>query len=95
MGFAYDVGVRADDDPDWEVDQYFTQVRARFRVYRKWLFTELRPQVVFREEDDYDPSFLFSVRLDVIFGERYTEGGPPAPAPASSPDAPAFYLPGP
>jgi hypothetical protein len=95
VGFAYDVGVRADDDPDWEVDQYFTQVRARFRVYRKWLFTELRPQVVFREEDDYDPSFLFSVRLDVIFGERYTEGGPPAPAPASSPDAPAFYLPGP
>ncbi len=34
VGFAYDVGVRADDDPDWEVDQYFTQVRARFRVYR-------------------------------------------------------------
>ena len=97
VGFAYDVGVRADDDPDWEVDQYFTQFRSRFRVYKKWLFVELKPQVVFREEDDYDPSFLFSVRLDVIFGERYKEGirQTPAPTPATTEDAPASFLPGP
>ena len=71
VGLAYDIGVRADDDPDWEVDQYFTQVRARFRAYKKWFFIEFKPQVVFREEDDYDASFLFSVRADVVFGERY------------------------
>jgi hypothetical protein len=95
VGFAYDAGVRADDDPDWEVDQYFTQVRARFRAYRKWLFLELQPQLVFREEDDYDPSFLFSLRLDVVFGERYADGRRQVPAPASFRDAPASYLPGP
>jgi hypothetical protein len=71
VGLAYDVGVRVDDDPDWEVDQYFAQLRARFRVYKKWFFVELKPQVVFREEDDYDPSYLFSLRADVVFGERY------------------------
>jgi hypothetical protein len=87
VGFAYDVGVRADDDPDWEVDQYFTQFRSRFRVYRKWLFLELKPQVVFREEDDYDASFLFSVRLDVIFGEQYREGIRRAPANPAAPES--------
>ncbi len=71
VGLAYDIGVRADDDPSWEVDQYFTQVRARIRAYKKWFFIEFKPQVVFREEDDYDASFLFSVRADVVFGERY------------------------
>jgi len=95
VGFAYDVGVRADDDPDWEVDQYFTQVRARFRAYKKWLFVELKPQIAFREEDDYDPTFLFSVRLDVIFGERYKEGRRQTPRPVAIEDTPSSFLPGP
>ena len=71
FGIAYDVGVQADDDPDWEVDRYFVQTRLRFRAYRKWLFLELKPQVVFREREDYDPSYLLSIRADVVFGERY------------------------
>ncbi|UCC14984.1 MAG: hypothetical protein JSW21_03275 [Gammaproteobacteria bacterium] len=95
VGFAYDIGVLGDDDPDWEVDQYFTQVRARFRAYKKWLFVELKPQVVFREEDDYDPSFLFSLRLDLIFGERYREGRRQTLQPAKAEDSPASFLPGP
>ncbi|MGI9264509.1 MAG: hypothetical protein ACR2QU_06250 [Gammaproteobacteria bacterium] len=71
LGLAYDIGVRADDDPDWEVDHYFGQLRARVRAYKKWLFVELKPQVVFREEDDYDPSYLFSLRMDAVFGQDY------------------------
>jgi hypothetical protein len=71
VGLAYDLGVRADDDPDWEVDQYFAQLRARVRAHKKWLFVEFKPQVVFREEDDYDPSYLFSLRADIVFGEAY------------------------
>jgi hypothetical protein len=68
---AYDVGLVADNDPDWDVDHYYTQVRGRYRLYRKWLFIELTPQIRFREEDDYDPSFQISVRLDAVFGDRY------------------------
>ncbi len=72
-GLAYDVGVRASDEPDWDVDNYYTQVRARFRAYKKWLFVEIKPQLLFREEDDFDPSFRFSVRLDAVFGEQYRD----------------------
>jgi hypothetical protein len=65
--------VRVDDDPDWDADQYFAQFRARFRAYRKWLFVELKPQLLFREEDDYSASFRFSLRADIVFGARYRE----------------------
>ena len=70
-GLAYDVGVQASDDPDWGVDNYYTQLRGRFRAYKKWLFVEIRPQLLFREEDDFDPSFRFSLQLDAVFGEQY------------------------
>ncbi len=73
VGFGYDIGVRVDDDPDWDADQYFTQFRARFRAYKKWLFLELKPQLLFREEDDYSASFRFSLRADIVFGARYRE----------------------
>jgi len=68
---AYEIGLLAHDDPNWGVDHYYAQFRARFRVYKKWLFVELKPQLVFREEDDYDPSFLFALRVDTVFGARY------------------------
>ena len=73
VGFGYDLGVRVDDDPDWDADQYFAQFRARFRAYKKWLFVELKPELLFREEDDYSASFRFSLRADIVFGERYRE----------------------
>ncbi len=68
---AYEIGALAHDDPNWNVDTYYAQFRARFRVYKKWLFLEFRPQLAFREEDDYDPTFLFTVRIDTVFGARY------------------------
>ena len=70
-GVGYDIGLRANDDPDWDVNAYFVQVRGRYRAYRKWLFVEMAPQVVFREEDDYDPSLRLAIRVDAVFGERY------------------------
>jgi len=73
VGFGYDLGVRVDDDPDWDADQYFTQFRARFRAYKKWLYLELKPELLFREEDDYSASFRFSLRTDIVFGARYRE----------------------
>ncbi len=72
-GLAYDVGMRASDDPDWGVDNYYTQVRARFRAYKKWCFVEITPQLLFREEDNWDPSFRFTLRVDAVFGEQYRE----------------------
>jgi len=73
VGMAYEVGAQGDDDHNTDVNEYYTQVRARFRAYKKWLFLEFKPQIVFRNDEDYDPSFRFSLRADVIFGERYRD----------------------
>jgi len=73
VGMAYDVGAQADDDHNADVNEYYTQVRARFRAYKNWLFVELKPQVVFRHDENYDPGFRFSLRVDVIFGEHYRD----------------------
>ena len=70
-GLAYDVGLQADDDPEWDVDAYYTQARVRYRAYKKWLFLELTPELVYREEDNYDPSFRLTFRADIVFGARY------------------------
>jgi hypothetical protein len=70
-GLSYDVGLRADDDPDWQLDSYFAQVRVRYRAYNKWLFIEAAPQLVFREDDDYDPTPRFGLRVDAVFGAPY------------------------
>lgn len=68
---AYEAFVQGDNDPNWDVENYGLQVRLRSRVYRKWLFVELAPQMLFRETDDYDPIAVFSLRIDGIFGARY------------------------
>ncbi len=73
VAMAYDVGAQADDDHNADVNEVYTQVRARFRAYRKWLFLEVKPQLVFRHDEDFDPSFRFSVRADVVFGARYRD----------------------
>jgi hypothetical protein len=73
ISMAYDVGAQADDDHNTDVNEFYIQTRARFRAHKKWLYVELKPQIVFRHDEDYDPSFRFSLRADVIFGERYRD----------------------
>jgi hypothetical protein len=68
---AHEAGVRVDDDPNWDVKKYFLLTRFRYRAYRKWLFVELTPAVEFRDEDNYSPTGVFTLRVDAVFGERY------------------------
>jgi hypothetical protein len=82
LALGFDLGAVGDNDPDWDVDYYYTQVRTRWRAYQKWLFLELTPQVVFREEDDYDPTFRITLRADAVFGDRYK--GPVRPVAATT-----------
>jgi hypothetical protein len=45
-------------------------VRIRTLAYKKWLFLEAAPAIVFREEHDFDPTRRLSLALDAVFGER-------------------------
>jgi len=68
---AYDVGLKADNDPDWEATQYFGQIRYRRLFYKTWAFVELIPRVSWKEEDDFDEELSFLVRLELNFGRGF------------------------
>lgn len=70
---VYQVGLRAEQNPDWGEKQYFVSVRYRKNVYKDWLFVEVVPQIDFRWENHFDamPSLMF--RLEGVFGYDYLQ----------------------
>lgn len=100
---AYEAEVRADDDPEWQVDNYFLQIRYRNRFYKKWLFFELRPRLSWPRENDFGPRWSVLMRFEAIFGylalseeERRASargGGIGAPPGRSSTTAPGPTVP--
>jgi len=67
---AYQGGVFADNQAQgWDVTEYRTWLRYRRLVYRNWLFMDLIPEIRFRQDDDYDPSYLLTLRMEPVFGQ--------------------------
>ncbi len=54
--------------PDSHLDSSTLRVRYRQRIWRKWLFYEVNPQVAFRDEDDFDATPGIEFKLEVSFG---------------------------
>lgn len=68
---AYEMGLGATNEADWNITSYFLRLRYRQRIYKKWLFAEIRPEILFLEEDDFDPAPGISLRLEAVLGKRY------------------------
>jgi len=47
-------------------------VRYRQRIWRKWLFLEVTPEVTFPSEENYDVTPGIRLRFDAYFSERHT-----------------------
>ena len=67
---AYQAGVFADSDPDWAISDYRVWFRFRRQIHKDWLYFELRPEVRFPNEGDYNPTYLIQLRLEAVFGEN-------------------------
>lgn len=65
----YQVGVRGRSHPNDHVTSYFLDVRWRKAVYRKWLFAELRPEILWDEEHDFSPRNRLFVTVEALFGD--------------------------
>lgn len=68
---VYQVGARANQDPDWAMQQYFVAVHYRKNVYKNWLFLELIPQIDYRVERDFEALPSITLRLEGVFGQDY------------------------
>jgi hypothetical protein len=54
--------------PDFHLDSSTVRIRYRQRIWRKWLFYEVNPQVAFRDEDDFSATPGLEFRLEASFG---------------------------
>ncbi len=65
---AYDAEVRADDEPEWQVDRFLVQLRYRNRFYKEWLFFELRPRLSWPRDNDFGPRWSVLMQFEAVFG---------------------------
>jgi hypothetical protein len=55
--------------PQTEVTEYVLMLLYRYRLHREWMFLELSPQLHFPRTLDFQPNWLFSMRLEMLFDE--------------------------
>ncbi len=54
--------------PNTRLDETVLRLRYRQRIWRKWLFFEVNPQVAFRNDDDFRNTPGIEFRLEASFG---------------------------
>lgn len=65
----YQASVTGVSNPQLQVTDYVMLVFYRYRLYQKWLFFELSPQLHFPREKNYKFSPALTMRLEVLFDE--------------------------
>lgn len=71
QNIAYQIAGFADDEMDWQSNKYYMRVRYRKRLYKKWMFGEIIPQLTFLKENGFRNESSITFRLEMVFGERY------------------------
>lgn len=74
------LGANAESEPDHRITRYYVNLPWRRNIYRSWLFLELRPELLFERESDFEVQPRLMLELEGYFGERHvTRPRPPAP----------------
>ena len=63
------IGAFAVTEPHIHVDYYLAQVRMRWRIYKRWTYFELRPELRLPAEQHYDIEPLLTATIEVVFGQ--------------------------
>lgn len=71
------IGARAETDPS-RLTAWFANIGWRRKIYKDWLFAEVRPELLFEHEDDFRAEPRLFLTLEAYFGDigwLETEGG--------------------
>jgi len=71
QSMAYQIAGFADDEFDWRSNKYYTRIRYRKGLYKKWMFGEIIPQFTFFKETGFHSEASITFRLEMVFGESY------------------------
>jgi hypothetical protein len=70
---AYEIGMTAHTQPELEDESYFGSVRYRRNVHQGWMFVELKPQLLFARDNDFDADPSIALTLEILIGGPYRE----------------------
>ena len=68
---SYQIGVYGQTSPTLFMNDYLAVIRYRQNIHKDWLFFEIRPQVLYQKENDWDDEVSLLLRLEWLFGRRY------------------------
>jgi hypothetical protein len=71
--FAYQAGISGESDREVEIVDYGLRVIFRRRIYREWLFLELRSSITWPREtllERREPNLGIGAAIELTFGER-------------------------
>jgi hypothetical protein len=71
---AYEVGVLFETDPGFVATAYFSSVRFRRDIHRGWVFLEVKPQVLFPRDKDYEIAPSIALSIEMLFGAKTMAG---------------------
>ncbi len=63
----YKLGAFGDSEPHNDLDGYFTHVAFKKRVYDDWIYFSVIPEISFRAEDNWNPSFALTLQVQSIY----------------------------
>lgn len=72
---AWEVAVYGNDEPVLRATAYATSLRYRQRLHRDYLYGELVPAVRWRRENDWEAEASLTLRIELLVGEAYRDGG--------------------
>ena len=68
---AYSITVFGDSDPTVYATSYLARVSYRQLIHKDWLFLEVRPEMLYERETNFDPEPSLSLQLEMVFGNKY------------------------
>ena len=72
LKYEYVTQFNSTNDHQW--DNFIFRVTYRQRIWRKWLFFEISPQVSFPESEDYDFTPGIRFRIETFIGKKIKYG---------------------
>ena len=69
------VGVHGESEPASRLTRYYVNLPWRRNIYRNWLFLEIRPELLFDEENDFDAQPRLFLELEGYFGDEHVAPG--------------------
>lgn len=69
VNVSYEMGIFSNDKEGWLIEEYSLWHRYRRLAYKNWLFIEIKPELRFKRDNDYDPSYRITFRVEPVFGK--------------------------